>query len=83
MHPAHFFHSFLPKDKHLAKLFAFECLMCNYFAINFGNNKHEISRKVMNLFQLFCNLSVFGVKKTHVMLFSSNLAPKSFERVDS
>ena len=81
MHPAHFY-SFLPKDKHLATLFAFEFLTCNYFIINFGNNKLEINRNVMNLFQLFCNLSVFGVKKTHVMLFS-NLAPKSFERVDS
>ena len=74
------FYSFLPKDKHLEILFAFECLTCNYFIFNFGNNKHEINRKVTNLFQLFCNLSVFGVKKTDVMLFS-NLAPKSF--VDS
>ena len=31
----------------------------NYFIANFGNNKHEINRKVMILFQLFWNLSVF------------------------
>ena len=33
----------------------------NYFIANFGNNKHEINRKVMILYQLFWNLSVFGV----------------------
>ena len=43
------------------------------FLTNFGNNKHEINRKVMILFQIFCTLSVFGFEKTKVMLFSSNL----------